>query len=572
MFVSSSFETLPDEIILHICQYLRGADVLFSFYNLNNRLNITITGYCRYVNLLSVSYEQFEYSVSHVLPQISNSVQTFLLNGNWETIISKKLNSILFQSPMTLLFPQLQKLIIKWFTTEKLLLFIDTLHDLPQLIELDIRFLKGKMLNSLLTKVLSTNNNQLSIVSFDHDSIDFDICDDITLISYPNIEQLTVNLTEAKFMTNLFLLIPNIRCLYLSIEEMSTEIKCQSIFTNLPYLLHLITFQLRSINLFWTLDQISHILKVMPSLQELTFDLRTEDKRLINKENLLTILPRSLIKLEYFIRYYFSQLESEIETTKSFSSPHFPVISMLDEPRSRFIIYTIPCNLHSVILTGTVSQYMPSGWKYMQQTENLYIAHITSVLEILHILQHFRRLRTLTIDAKDKSQILSLPLKSESINFKLPFLKQIEIFGIFELFPLFNVAPNIDYMIIYFDCLKLLLNDESTCHLLQTQVVRLNIVNWEDIESDLIERISEIFCSLRHLVIVLKDSKILIDDFVLKVLSLWKGKSRLSIDIKGLLSKETSENLRQWIITHSHMREEDSFAVECNDNWFDLWF
>ncbi|CAF3907374.1 unnamed protein product, partial [Adineta steineri] len=60
--------------------------------------------------------------------------------------------------------------------------------------------------------------------------------------------------------------------------------------------------------------------------------------------------------------------------------------------------------------------------------------------------------------------------------------------------------------------------------------------------------------------------------FVLKVLSLWKGKSRLSIDIKGLLSKETSENLRQWIITHSHMTQEDSFAVECTDNWFDLWF
>ncbi|CAF1122279.1 unnamed protein product [Rotaria sordida] len=57
MAPSTTFETLPDEIILIACQYLRGADVLYSFYNLNTRLNITITGYCRYVNLMTVPYK-----------------------------------------------------------------------------------------------------------------------------------------------------------------------------------------------------------------------------------------------------------------------------------------------------------------------------------------------------------------------------------------------------------------------------------------------------------------------------------------------------------------------------------
>jgi hypothetical protein len=167
---------------------------------------------------------------------------------------------------------------------------------------------------------------------------------------------------------------------------------------------------------------------------------------------------------------------------------------------------------------------------------------------------------------------VTLPPKSQSINIKLPYLKQIEISGIIQLFPLLNAAPNVDYMIIYYDCLKTLFDDESTCHLLQTQIIRLNIIDWEDVKSDLISRTSQIFSSLRHLVVIMKDSTVLIDDFVLTILSFWKGKSRLSLDVKGLLSEVTRKNLRQWIIDHSHISAEDSFAVEYNDNWFDLWF
>ncbi len=167
--------------------------------------------------------------------------------------------------------------------------------------------------------------------------------------------------------------------------------------------------------------------------------------------------------------------------------------------------------------------------------------------------------------------IVSLPSQSKSIDLKLPFLQQIETSGIFELFPLLNAAPNFNYLIICFDCLKILLDDESTCRLLQTQTIRLNIMDWVDIKSDLIQRISHVFSSLRHLVVTLKDSKLLIDDFILKILSFCEGKSRFSIDVKGLLSTEASRNLRQWIINHSHITAEDSFAVEYNNNWFDLW-
>ncbi|CAF2510025.1 unnamed protein product [Rotaria sp. Silwood2] len=563
---------LPDETILSVCQYLREADVLYSFYNLNTRLNITITGYCRYVNLMAVSYKQFEYAVSYVLPQIGSFVRTFVLNGNWETIINKKLSSILFISRLSLLFPQLEILLVKWFTSERFLSFIDNIQDFSKLIELDIRFLRGNAIDSLLTKVLSANNSRLTIVSIDQDSIDLGISDDINMISYPNIQELTINLTLCKLIPCLFVLVPNVRRLYLNIDELSNGSKSKQTNNSLPCLVHLITFQLRSINFFWTFDEIAHLLNSMPSLQQLALDLRTDDKRLVNEQDFMAILPSSIVKIDFFIRYYFSKSNRDAEIATNFSSTRIPIACLLDEPRHRFLIHTIPYDVHSAILTATVSKQMPSGWKYMQRIKDLYIYDITSILEILLILQHFRRLRTLTIDAKDKSQILTLPKESQSINLELPFLKQIETSGIFELFPLLNAAPNVDYLIVYFDCLNTLFDDESTCRLLQTRIIRLNIMDWIDVKSDLLQRISKIFSSLRHLVITLKDSTVVIDEFVLKIISLWKEKTRLSVDVTGSLPEEIRKNLRQWIIDHSHIKTEDSFTVEYNENWFDLWF
>jgi hypothetical protein len=405
MLFPTSFERLPDEIILHICQYLRGADVFYSFYNLNDRLNVTIAGYCRYVNLMTVSYKQFEYAISYVLPQIGSSVRSFVLNGNWETIINDKLSSILFSSNLPLLFPNLQRLTIKWFTSERFLSFVDILQDFPQLTELDIRFLKGDTLDLLQSKVLSANNSRLEIVSFDQDSIDFDISENDTTIFYPNIQELTVNLIESKLIPRLFSLVPNVCRLHVNIDELSDNSEYKETILNLPSLVHLIAFQLRSINLFWTLDEITHILKAMPSLQRLAFDLRTDDKRLVNEDDFNRILPSSLNKIDFFIRYYFPKSELETEALTTFSSTRFPIAYLLDKPRHRFLIHTIPYDLHSAILTATISEQMPLGWKYTQQIKDLYIYDATSLLDILLILQHFRKLRILSIDTKDKSEI-----------------------------------------------------------------------------------------------------------------------------------------------------------------------
>lgn len=158
------------------------------------------------------------------------------------------------------------------------------------------------------------------------------------------------------------------------------------------------------------------------------------------------------------------------------------------------------------------------------------------------------------------------------MSLQLPRLKQIEISGICDLSPVLHAAPNVDYFIIDFDCLKFLINHPTMCQLLQKQILRVNIIDWIDTQSDLLEKLAQIFTSLRHIVITMKDLTVFIDQFVVKILSLWRDRSPLSIDVKGSLLEENQTNLRQWITSNSHVTEEDSFAIEYKNNWFDLWF
>jgi hypothetical protein len=396
----STFEILPDEIILNVCQYLRCGEVLYSFYNLNTRINVTITGYCRYVNLMSVAWKQFHYVATDLFPSIGFHVRSFVLNANWETLISGQLFTDLFTSRLSFLCPQLEKLTLQWFTTEMFRLFINRLENFPQLNNLNIRCLTGESTDELLEKVFSANNCRLTIVSFDQDSINLDISEDSTEIFYPNIEELTVNITLVEVLPRLFKFVPNVRRLYVTIDQRVDNSKSEEIFPNLPLLVHLSDFHLCTTTGFWTFDEITDVLQRMPSLQKLMLDLHTIDERFLIEENLYKILPSTSIKIDYFIHYHRSELNHQNEDLLRLSTA-----CLLDEISNRLLIYTIPCGLRSVVLPASIGKQMSAGWKYTQQVEDLYIYDTRSLLELLLILQHFRRIRTLTINVFDCSEM-----------------------------------------------------------------------------------------------------------------------------------------------------------------------
>lgn len=153
----------------------------------------------------------------------------------------------------------------------------------------------------------------------------------------------------------------------------------------------------------------------------------------------------------------------------------------------------------------------------------------------------------------------------------LRWLKRLEVYGICEIFTLVSAAPNLNYLCLDYSCLQSLCSDKLTCDILKQQILRLDITDWIGTESDDIQRITETFESLDHLVLVLKDSSITVDSIPLTLLKLWNGKKFPSFNVNGSPSDEAKENLQQWLITNSNVLAEDSFAIEYKDGWLDMW-
>ncbi|CAF0796407.1 unnamed protein product [Rotaria sordida] len=115
------------------------------------------------------------------------------------------------------------------------------------------------------------------------------------------------------------------------------------------------------------------------------------------------------------------------------------------------------------------------------------------------------------------------------------------------------------------------LNDTPTCELLQKQIVHLEITDFQECASIPLGVIAQKFNRLRDLSLFLESPTVLVDSFILQVLSLWRDKYVRGYYIKGSLIDEISKNLRQWLIDHNHLRQEDSFIAEYDKNWTDIW-
>jgi hypothetical protein len=569
------------------------------FFDLNARFNVAIEGYCRYINLLAPAYKPFHHVVSYVLPRIGTSVRSFVLNGNWKPVMSTDTLAVLFGSQLSVIFPQLQRLTLKWFTGEDILLFLDGLENLSQLVVLDIRVLNGRTEDSLLTKILAANNGRLKYVSFDEDSASLNIPEGNETVSYPNIEELTVNVNLNRLFPRLFTFLPNVRRLYVTIDEETDRPEFNTAFAKLSPVVHLIDFQLRSRYPLWRLDEILDVLYPMSSLQKLTLDLSTNDKRIINGNNFVLLLPSSITQIHVCIAYYFSESDSKTDSLLASWPNHLPITCLLDEEQRQVLLYTVPLNLRSMVLPAEIGKQMSSGWKYLQHVEDLHIYSATSLAQVLLLLQHFRQLRSLTISTQCKLETCTyfISLKPtysiihniiESLIFlsicivaatsptqptviKLPHLKKLTVGGISPLLCFVKAAPNLDHLEISFDCLKYLLDDEQTCHLLQQRITRLDIDDWSSTESDLLQHVSRIFSNLHQLIIGLNDSRMIMDSIIFAAIDNWYDKRLHWLFVNGSLSHQAKANLRQWLLDHTHLTTGDSFAVEHNDKWLTLW-
>jgi len=151
----------------------------------------------------------------------------------------------------------------------------------------------------------------------------------------------------------------------------------------------------------------------------------------------------------------------------------------------------------------------------------------------------------------------------------LPHLKRLNALGICSLFDILKVAPNLEDLVIDFDCLKILIDDEPTCDLLQ-RVICLEIYYWPNNESDLLERFTRVFGCLRYLFLKLQNPNIS-NESISTILVQPIIKQLTSFYIEAKVSEEISINLRQWMIDQTYSTVAELFSFANINNLFILW-
>ncbi|UJR11135.1 hypothetical protein I4U23_015316 [Adineta vaga] len=174
-------------------------------------------------------------------------------------MIPEYLCADLYTSRLTILLPHLEKLIIRSFKTEKLQLFIDCIDNCPNLTTLDIQCLTGNSTDICLKKIFAANQGRLTKISFDFESIYLDVSEDTSPRTFPNIKELTINLTAIRALSNLLKLIPN------------------NIFDDVSTLLYLVHLNIHSAGYLWPFDVLTSLIQKIPSLQQLKLSLCTKD-------------------------------------------------------------------------------------------------------------------------------------------------------------------------------------------------------------------------------------------------------------------------------------------------------
>ncbi|CAF2063299.1 unnamed protein product [Rotaria magnacalcarata] len=194
-----------------------------------------------------------------------------------------------------------------------------------------------------MRKIFASNNRRLRLVSFDNDSIVLNLSEDNDEnIPFPNIQELKINLDSIQILPRLFTLLPNPQRLHACVEKSSHEEDRSKLFANLSPLIYLTDFQLRFVDFAEMFDTIASILNQMPFLETFTFDLWTNDERLVNGSNLISMLPSSLKQFHFLIRYYFSEAHSQIDHLLKSWPNHMRVNYSLNEDDSCLLFYTMP--------------------------------------------------------------------------------------------------------------------------------------------------------------------------------------------------------------------------------------
>ena len=398
MFASypTIFEDLPDEILLEICRYLHCSHVLYSFFDLNSRLNQTITSYSQHVWFRRASYRQLLHIYDHILPRIGSQIISLTIHPLHQSSFP-----LAFKWQLGNLCPYLRNLTLTSWRSEHLMeLMLDNLKQMNYLEKLIIQELSCSSTNDdrgFLEKILRIDNGYLTKISFDYDCDSFTLRNSFSLQYFHanHIRYLTIQLDTLTDLSILIHSIPEIIQLDVTIRDSSLEPVSFS-----RTLLSLKSFSLWSVHWYSHFIDLLPLLQLAPSIEQFSLTLSTRDPDLTNGDKLRSILPTQLKQFhysvcfhaqEYFEQFDFSQMKISWET--------IPIVYSICEEDKRIFLHTLPYSSSRLIIRSSLAKNIPTK-HFSQMYSNInqiQVYTMKNLSDVFPILAQCRRVRELTL-------------------------------------------------------------------------------------------------------------------------------------------------------------------------------
>jgi hypothetical protein len=246
-----------------------------------------------------------------------------------------------------------------------------------------------------------------------------------------NLHTLSIMLNNGDELILLFRIIPNIRCLHVTLRNIPTTFET-SLWSSivLPYLVEF-RFWAESY-LDWSVEDLMILLHLMPSLQRLLLNLFTTDARLLDGQHVQGAISAAKIlhldDFNYGVEYVGSRLEHNLISNIPQTWLPQSVAFIFNAETNELLLHTIPCIFHrfwtrklpnktetSILKQKTISCY----------GDGAYITHCNADspwnTELYTVLQRSFRVESLTLWLLDE-------------NIRKPFGKYLEYFHDDEIF------------------------------------------------------------------------------------------------------------------------------------------
>jgi hypothetical protein len=369
---------------------------------LNSRLNRTISIYRENVILRLTNFLQFQYICLNIFPKLGSTIRLLSINANWTDLLAKRFH-FYFGYRMKEIFPNLEHIILVAFSGNELNDYIESLSDLPYFNKLTIKDrynVTEEYKQILFDKILSANQNRLKTIIFNRHSESLSI-NQIYPIIYSNIIQLNIHLDKIIDLRYLLKIIPNIRQMNIVIGEYSENERIE--FDEI-LMKNLIEFHMESTRRSWILNEISSLLKQMPFLIDLSFDLFSRDFSLLDGQKILSILPTNTLQHFNYVIKYTSKEQMELidSIISSWALTPYSVGCLVADSQTHMFLHTIPYKSSFLEINSVFFKHMKTNTDdYRYYIEELLLFNVSTLAETFLAIRNCNKMKDLEIEIDD---------------------------------------------------------------------------------------------------------------------------------------------------------------------------